>query len=64
VVCGIHRGLIAGTMSQLGEPDTTVDLHPFADGERCIARLRSPAHVPPETDPPEATSPDRSSGTT
>lgn len=43
VVCGIHRGLIAGTMSQLGEPDTTVELHPFAVGERCIARLRSTA---------------------
>jgi predicted ArsR family transcriptional regulator len=46
VVCGIHRGLIAGTMSQLGEPDTTVDLQPFADGDVCIARLRSAAHLP------------------
>lgn len=51
VVCGIHRGLIAGTMSQLGEPDTAVDLYPFADGERCIARLRSTAPLPPSTIP-------------
>ncbi|MCA1780728.1 MAG: helix-turn-helix transcriptional regulator [Dermatophilaceae bacterium] len=50
VVCGIHRGLIAGTMSQLGEPETTVELHPFADGHRCIARIRS-------TTPPSPSSP-------
>lgn len=41
VVCGIHRGLIAGTMSRLGEPDTEVDLIPFADGHRCIARIHA-----------------------
>lgn len=41
VVCGIHRGLIAGTMSRLGEPHTDVDLIPFADGHRCIARIHS-----------------------
>ena len=41
VVCGIHRGLIAGTMSRLGEPDTEVDLFPFADGHRCIARIHA-----------------------
>jgi predicted ArsR family transcriptional regulator len=39
VVCGIHRGLIAGTMSRLGEPRTEVDLFPFADGHRCIAHI-------------------------
>lgn len=41
VVCGIHRGLIAGTMDRLGEPHTMVELHPFAEGERCIARLQA-----------------------
>ena len=55
VVCGIHRGLIAGTLSQLGEPDTTVDLRPFADGHRCIARIQAPdacpAPDPPDPDP-------------
>ena len=74
VVCGIHRGLIAGTMSRLGEPDTGVELFPFADGQRCIARIRAlPENVPdrpdshsrdpdrPTTTPPPAdptTSPD------
>ncbi len=40
VVCGIHRGLIAGTMHQLGEQDTDVTLIPFADGDRCTAHIR------------------------
>ncbi|WP_106850532.1 metalloregulator ArsR/SmtB family transcription factor [Blastococcus sp. Marseille-P5729] len=39
VVCGIHRGLIRGTMQQLGEPRTDVELLPFADGDVCIAHL-------------------------
>ncbi len=40
IVCGIHRGLIAGTMEQLGEPDTDVSLQPFAKGNTCIAHLQ------------------------
>lgn len=40
VVCGIHRGLIAGTMQQLGESDTDVTLLPFANGTTCIAHVR------------------------
>lgn len=45
VVCGIHRGLIRGTMQQLGEGRTDVELLPFADGDVCIAHLRN--HQPP-----------------
>jgi predicted ArsR family transcriptional regulator len=40
VVCGIHKGLIAGTMSQVGEAESEVDQRPFADGGTCIAHLR------------------------
>ncbi len=58
VVCGIHRGLIAGTMSRLGEPDTTVELHPFADGDRCIARIRSTGEPPARTDLTDQPDPD------
>jgi predicted ArsR family transcriptional regulator len=56
VVCGIHRGLIAGTLDRLGEADSDVDLVPFADGHRCIARIRSnaPVHVPPPTTVPSS----------
>ncbi|MGA8045123.1 MAG: helix-turn-helix domain-containing protein [Dermatophilaceae bacterium] len=74
VVCGIHRGLIAGTMSRLGEPDTEVDLIPFADGHRCIARIHStfdPLAATPATTTPEtvtgtdsATSTDTATDTT
>lgn len=47
VVCGIHRGLIRGTMRKLGETDTEVDLLPFADGDTCIAHL---THHPSSTE--------------
>lgn len=40
VVCGIHRGLIRGTMRRLGESSTDVDLRPFAEGTVCVAHLR------------------------
>lgn len=59
IVCGIHRGLISGTMEQLGEPDTDVTLRPFADGNTCIAHLNrtapftaSPASAPVRSAPP------------
>jgi predicted ArsR family transcriptional regulator len=48
VVCGIHRGLIAGTMNRLGEPRTEVDLFPFADGHRCIARIHATPGATPD----------------
>ncbi len=41
VVCGVHRGLIAESMSQVGEPDTEVSLEPFVTDTRCLARLRT-----------------------
>lgn len=52
VVCGIHRGLIRGTMQQLGEDGTEVELLPFADGDVCIAHLRNqqlPGHESKES---------------
>lgn len=39
VVCGIHRGLIAGSLAQLGEPGTRVSLEPFVDDTTCIAHV-------------------------
>jgi hypothetical protein len=39
VVCGIHRGLIAGSMEQFGEPDTEVGLEPFV-GPATLCRAR------------------------
>ena len=39
VVCGIHRGLIAGSLSQLGETATRVSLEPFVDDSTCVAHV-------------------------
>ena len=39
VVCGIHRGLIAGSLAQLGEPATRVSLEPFVDATTCVAHV-------------------------
>ncbi len=39
VVCGIHRGLIGGSLAQLGEPTTRVSLEPFVDPTTCVAHV-------------------------
>ncbi len=41
VVCGVHRGLIAESMTQLGETGTEVALEPFVTESRCLAHLRT-----------------------
>ena len=55
VVCGIHRGLIAGSMRQFGEEHAEVSLEPFVEPHRCVAHVTtqipfSPAH-PTSKDP-------------
>ena len=39
VVCGVHRGLLRGTLESLGETDVTVGLQPFVTSTRCLAHL-------------------------
>jgi predicted ArsR family transcriptional regulator len=39
VVCAIHRGLIRGSLDQVGEPSATVTLRPFVGANRCLAEL-------------------------
>ncbi len=54
VVCNIHRGLIVGTMAQLGESDAEVSLEPFVEPNRCLAHIRTRASfstADPTTDP-------------
>ncbi len=41
VVCGIHRGLIAGSLARLGEDNTLVSLEPFVDETTCLAHIRT-----------------------
>ena len=43
VVCGIHRGLIRGTMAAVGEDGAEVELRPFVTDRTCSARLTSSA---------------------
>lgn len=43
VVCGIHRGLIRGTMATVGEEAAEVDLQPFVTERTCLARLTTTA---------------------
>ncbi len=57
VVCGVHRGLIAGSMQRLGEDDLAVSLQPFTGPTTCLARVttRTPfrrvAPPPPKEGP-------------
>lgn len=39
VVCGVHRGLIIGSMHQLGETDAQVTLQPFVTPTVCLAHV-------------------------
>lgn len=52
VVCGIHRGLMRGAMSKLGERTTDVELLPFLEGDTCVAHLRrrAPLQLPQTPD--------------
>ncbi|WP_323096423.1 helix-turn-helix transcriptional regulator [Intrasporangium sp. YIM S08009] len=43
VVCGIHRGLVRGTLAAVGEADADVELRPFVTERSCVARLTSAA---------------------
>jgi predicted ArsR family transcriptional regulator len=43
VVCGIHRGLIAGSLERLGENATRVTLEPFAGPTTCVAHVSTTA---------------------
>jgi predicted ArsR family transcriptional regulator len=43
VVCGVHRGLLRGTLEALGEPDTEVGLQPFVEPRVCLARVSTRA---------------------
>lgn len=41
VVCGVHRGLIRGTLEALGENNTEIGLEPFIGPTHCLAHLRT-----------------------
>lgn len=39
VVCGVHRGLLRGALTAVGEADARVSLQPFVGPDTCRARL-------------------------
>jgi len=43
VVCAIHRGLLRGTMTAVGEDGAQVELRPFVTDRTCSARLTTSA---------------------
>ncbi|MDO5502552.1 MAG: helix-turn-helix domain-containing protein [Actinomycetia bacterium] len=40
VVCGVHRGLVTGTLQQLGEDEVEVTLEPFSRAHRCLVHVQ------------------------
>lgn len=46
VACGVHRGVIRGTLEALGEQDATVRLVPFIDTDLCVASLSTATPFP------------------
>lgn len=51
VVCGIHRGLLAGTLERLGELTAEVSLEPFVGPRLCVARITTRTRFPSTTAP-------------
>lgn len=39
VICSAHRGLLEGTLEQLGHSASEASLHPFVESELCLVRL-------------------------
>ncbi len=45
VVCGVHRGLLRGTLEAIGETDTAVGLEPFVGPRTCRATVSTRADL-------------------
>lgn len=43
VVCGVHRGLMRGTLEVFGETETELSLEPFVEPHRCLAHVTTRA---------------------
>lgn len=57
VACGVHRGIIQGTLEALGEGDAELKLTPLTSPDVCLARITTRhnlAHRPPATKGPSS----------
>lgn len=62
IVCGVHRGLITGTLQQLGEDDVDVSVEPFSRANRCLVHITT--HHPFSRRRGPTSHPDSGDGTT
>ena len=53
VACGVHRGVIEGTLEVLGEGRADVRLAPFVEPDLCVASLTTATPFPDRTVPSE-----------
>lgn len=49
IACGVHRGVITGTLEALHEPRTAVELDAFVEPDLCVAHITRPG--PQQGDP-------------
>ena len=54
VVCGVHRGLLRGTLEAIGETDTAVGLEPFVGPTTCRATVSTRADLSSRVAPADA----------
>lgn len=47
VVCGVHRGLMRGTLEIFGETEVELSLEPFVEPHRCLAHVTTRADFAP-----------------
>lgn len=55
VACGVHRGVIQGTLEALGERDTLVSLVPFVESDLCVAEVSTTTPFPDRHGPDRPT---------
>lgn len=48
VACGVHRGLVRGTLDLLGEQDSDLRVVPFVQPHLCIARITTQTEFAPQ----------------
>lgn len=48
VACGVHRGLVRGTLDLLGEQDSDLKVVPFVQPNLCIARITTKTEFAPQ----------------
>lgn len=56
VVCGVHHGLITGSLTHVGETDVAIDVRPFVGPTRCLVKVTTATEFAAPTLPSPITS--------